>query len=102
MSRDKNGRYRGEWDADLIKGNPAQSPRVENIVHALKNKFSAGGGNRTHSAAMSIDHMEMVYRYISKVCPSSGPNMSFAEKHLYVKCLEYLAFSTTAWNLWLR
>ena len=53
--------YRGTYSLDeatgAVKGNPARSAAVQDILKAVKNRDKANGGTRNHAEAMTIDEM---------------------------------------------
>ena len=103
--------YRGEvYDCDettgIVSGNPANAPIVVDVFKSVKHMARAdGGGDCKHSVAMSASHMEKVHTYITnelKRLPSDPGADSHGQRTIRVKCLFYLAFSTTGWYLWTR
>ena len=104
-----NGIHRKPWDQTLtsakIIGNPANSSLVQDLMKSLKHRFGAEGGTRTHSMAMSVVHMEKIAAHIAHICPGESPSIlccTLGDKEQRLRCLEYMAFSTTSWTLWLR
>src|ERR1700761_653007 len=104
-----NGIHRKPWDQNFVTaktiGNPANSSLVQDLMKSLKHRFGAEGGTRTHSMAMSVVHMEKIATHIARICPGESPSIpccTLGDKELRLHCLEYMAFATTSWTLWLR
>src|ERR1700753_3881393 len=101
LDSNPSGAYRGRWiynpKDNIISGNPATSPVVEDLMKALKNKSGASGVARNHSAAMTILMMEKIYKYIFRERPTSVTTLEDKEKFILLSC--FLAFSTTSFNL---
>jgi hypothetical protein len=101
--------YRGRWFYHETHGrwerNPAQSAEVQDIMTAIKHKCGAEGGDRTHSLAMSKDHMDKIFAWSDTQCPKgqyASPAMDLETRALMTKHLEFKAFSSTAWTIWSR
>jgi hypothetical protein len=83
------------------------------VLTAVKHKSGAEGGDRTHSLAMSKEHMDRVFCWSEdKVSTESAQqfvkdaaqasNMCSEERMLMTKHLEFRAFASTAWTVWSR
>jgi hypothetical protein len=105
--RDGQGRYRGDWRVDVashsISGNPANAPVVLDLMKSLKHKNGANGGLRTHSVAMSFDHMKAIHTYLEEndlkdPLPDTVDTLHSKDKR--IRALLFMAFSTLSWTLW--
>ncbi|KIM36467.1 hypothetical protein M413DRAFT_13964 [Hebeloma cylindrosporum] len=99
--------YRGKWHFNTSEkrweGSLIDTAEVADLTKALKNKSGAHGGDRTHSAAMSKEHMEKVFAWSQRICPSgSGPALNLEQRKLKTKHLGFRGFSATAWTVWSR
>ncbi|KIM35710.1 hypothetical protein M413DRAFT_55263, partial [Hebeloma cylindrosporum] len=101
------GLYRGKWcfneAKQLWEGNPIESAEVADLTKALRNKGGAQGGDRTHSVTMSKQHMEKIFAWSERICPSgSAPASNLEERKLKMKHLGFHGFSSSAWTVWSR
>ena len=102
------------WD-----GNPATSGDVREVIKSVKNKQSADGVDREHSAAMKREDVDKILAWAMSDCPEIGSALHFVNavltkeptaqvhmteevRHQVTKCLKFLAFTSTAWILWTR
>ena len=105
---DAEGRYRDEWRWDEATqeayGNPASAPIVVDLVKSLKHKYGAGGASqRTHSVAMTEQHMATVHQHYLAMCPGQKmPCVTLHEKDQRMRFLFYMAFATLSFTLWTR
>jgi len=101
--------YRGAYSLNeatgTVKGNPARSAAVQDILKAVKNRDKANGSTRNHAEAMSIDEMKKLMDW-SKVHFSRDPNdLKFDNAHeLVMAAKHYLmrAFASSGFTLWTR
>lgn len=104
---DSDGLYRGDWKLNkstgTVSGNPANAAVVMDLMKTLKNKFGAGGGSRSHTAAMTEPHMKAIHSHLMSICPGEAvPCKTLHDKDLRMRCLFFLAFSSLSWTLWTR
>ncbi|KAF7308202.1 hypothetical protein HMN09_00668100 [Mycena chlorophos] len=110
-SRTLQGEYpfRGPFEINAstgeVRGNPIHSPEVDDTIKSLRNACGEDGKARTHSIAMSKPNMDKIHEFVRSVC-ADGKYLdriaSTEERLMRTKCLEFMAFSTLAWTLWLR
>jgi hypothetical protein len=82
------------------------------VLTAIKHKSGAEGGDRTHSLAMTKEYMGRMFKWsegkvsaeaVQKVLKNAGlASLRVEERALMTKHLEFRAFSSTAWTVWLR
>jgi hypothetical protein len=102
-------KYRGAYSLDeatgTVKGNPARSATVQDLLKAIKNRDKANGGTRNHAEAMNIDEMKKMMDW-SETYVSGDPNglkfnnaidLVSAAKHYLMR-----AFASSGFTLWTR
>jgi hypothetical protein len=103
-SKGSDGKYRGKWEYNEERreacGNPCRSPVVQDVLDACLKKD--GEGERKHSRALSIEDMEMIYRYSLQQCPEGFEPKTQEEIELLARHLFYLAFAAFAFTIWTR
>jgi hypothetical protein len=101
--------YRGKWHYNETQkrweGNPALSAEVQDVITAIKHKCGAEGGDRTHSLAMSKEHMDKMFAWSEAQCSNESckrPPRDLETRAFMTKHLEFKAFASTAWTIWSR
>ena len=99
------GAYSLDEATGTVKGNPARSATVQDILKAVKNRDKVNGSTRNHAEAMSIDEMKKLMDW-SEVHFSGDPNdLKFDNAHeLVTAAKHYLmrAFASSGFTLWTR
>jgi hypothetical protein len=78
---------------------------VVDVMTALKHKSGAEGGDRTHSLAMSKEHMDKMLAWSEMECTDDRYEVKEPDLRKRVevmKHLEFRAFASTAWTIWSR
>jgi hypothetical protein len=117
--------YHGRWNFNEARhhweGNPVSSAEVQDIIKSVKHKTSSKGRGRTHSITMLKGFMDQILAWTHKLClqetflglmrsvltadttRTGGTELLTMEAcALITKITMYKAFSTTAWNLWMK
>lgn len=74
-------------------------------MEAVKHKCGAEGGDRKHSLAMSKQHMDRIFEWSERVCPSEVFEEEVKDRDsqvLQFKHLLFRAFASTSWTVWTR
>ncbi|KLO13156.1 hypothetical protein SCHPADRAFT_904458 [Schizopora paradoxa] len=107
----KDGLYREAWFYDetrkQCRGNPVESPRVQDLVKSLRNMYAADGGERNHSLAMKFPILEKIRRWSESRCPVSSveeriEDASMSERELRTEVLMRNTYFSLAFTLWTR
>lgn len=110
FSRDVDNQriYWGEWKYNTITGvctgNPINSPQVRDHMKSFKRRFRAEDATRTHSVAMSVQHMEKIFNNINirlEALPSVEDEQTYHRTER-TKCLYFRAFASCGWTLMTR
>ncbi|KAF8071961.1 hypothetical protein FPV67DRAFT_1411251 [Lyophyllum atratum] len=102
-----DGPYSYDKATDTVRGCPADSIIIKDLIDSLKLKETADGtsADRAHAVAMTIEDLEQIIDWSEKEFPSEAANdepTTTEERKLRATHLMMRAFLSTAFTLWAR